>query len=385
MDIQPFDIDKYLNFILGKESYVWDENSTFGNHYKIRITVTGEKTELGMKRPIMAVIVLHKLKSKDKIIRNTIAFQIPKTLVNVIQEINTIVKYSKEELKRKDKSLEHSEILEVILVPEEHYHKFLMNEKNKNKENDLYRMMGIPIPTYCFYLSEIDASDKEIAYLVELTRSVHHMVTLNKLLSLMETEHIQDESLKEQIEIEFEYPRIYIFVMMASHLREAIKLFWKFNKTAIYSEIKPHLLETQKENLEKLNEIMKEYTEERSFLRETLEFVRNQMFHYLPDIAKKWVKKIKEEEKEEKPRSHSINFVPLEMSLGMEFERFIYTENFLFSPEKGFRFSEFKKLIDLQERFISVVKEVINYIMDKSGIEKYRPSNWFLKYRYGYD
>ncbi|MHA1408505.1 MAG: hypothetical protein ACTSSG_14160, partial [Candidatus Heimdallarchaeaceae archaeon] len=127
MDIQPFDIDKYLNFILGKESYVWDENSTFGNHYKIRITVTGEKTELGMKRPIMAVIVLHKLKSKDKIIRNTIAFQIPKTLVNVIQEINTIVKYSKEELKRKDKSLEHSEILEVILVPEEHYHKFLMN------------------------------------------------------------------------------------------------------------------------------------------------------------------------------------------------------------------------------------------------------------------
>jgi len=170
---------------------------------------------------------------------------------------------------------------------------------------------------------------------------------------------------------------------MASHLRETLKLLWKYMETDFYKKIKTELVKRQKHNLKEIESMINEFKEKKGFLYTILEDVRNKIFHYVPKYAEKWVKDIKREEKSEKPRFHRINYEPLEMNLAAEFQEHIFSSK-LISNEGGKVFSAFAKMVDTQIKIVSISKEIINIIMERSNIEIKRPHDWFLEYRYGY-
>ena len=163
-----------------------------------------------MRRPIRIAIVLYTVGKKKVVISKSVKLNKDTPLYKVIQEVNNIADFSKKQISKSNKELKLLEIIEIILVPEEHYHKFLIVGVNMNDERSNI-IEELPNPTYQFFLSELKATDTEIAYLVEITRSIHHFMQLNKLLSLTDTDYIQDEFLREQMEVEYDYPRVYIF------------------------------------------------------------------------------------------------------------------------------------------------------------------------------
>ncbi|MCG3256201.1 MAG: hypothetical protein KAU62_08970 [Candidatus Heimdallarchaeota archaeon] len=313
MSKKEFNAKKYMEFLQGKETYVWDSGSSFGNKNPVRIIK--DNNALGMRRLISDVIIIYGTSDKEEFMRDSVVLQKFKLLYKIIPETNDLVEFSKTNLKKKLNQDIILNILEIILVPQEHHNQFL---KVINAEKDYSRFLTNP--TYHFLLSELKMNDKEIAFLVEFARSCDHFIQLENLIDLTDMSFIEDEDERTKRELQYETTTIYLISLLASHLREALKLLWRFSDTEIYQKILSPLKETQDDNLEQLLKTNEEFYQEKGFLWETLKVIRNKIFHYVPKDAEKWVKQVKRDEKGRKPRLRSIDFTPLEMNLGTDFE-----------------------------------------------------------------
>jgi len=112
--------EEYLKKVDGKEHYVWDPNSEFGNLLPVRVPSIGEFNSLGMERPISAVLVIFKLADKpDGVIRNMVDLPSETPLRLVLSEINKITEFARNDSKRNHKKV--GEPIETHLVPTELY------------------------------------------------------------------------------------------------------------------------------------------------------------------------------------------------------------------------------------------------------------------------
>ena len=110
--------EEYLQKVDGKEHYVWDPNSEFGNRIPARVPSIGEFNSLGMERPISAVLVIIKLADKSEgVIRNMVDLPSETPLRLVLSEINKITEFARNDSKRYHKNV--GEPLEAYLVPTE--------------------------------------------------------------------------------------------------------------------------------------------------------------------------------------------------------------------------------------------------------------------------
>lgn len=112
--------EQYLKKVDGKEHYVWDPNSEFGNQIPVRVPSIGEFNSFGMERPISAVLVIFRIADKpDGVIRNMFDLPSETPLRLVLSEINKITEFARNDSKRYHKNV--GEPLEVHLVPTELY------------------------------------------------------------------------------------------------------------------------------------------------------------------------------------------------------------------------------------------------------------------------
>ncbi len=110
--------EEYLKKVDGKEHYVWDPNSEFGNRILVRVPSIGEFNSLGMERPISAVLVIFKLADKPEgVVRNMVDLPSETPLRLVLNEINKITEFARNDSKRYHKNV--GEAIEAHLVPKE--------------------------------------------------------------------------------------------------------------------------------------------------------------------------------------------------------------------------------------------------------------------------
>lgn len=112
--------EEYMKKIDGKESYVWDQNSIYGNQVPVKVIMAGEFNSLMMERPISAVLVIFSsINEQNMVIRNMVDLPSKTPLENVLNEINKIVEFAKKDSKIYNTNI--GEALEAHLIPMEFY------------------------------------------------------------------------------------------------------------------------------------------------------------------------------------------------------------------------------------------------------------------------
>ncbi len=111
--------EEYLKKVDGKKHYVWDPNSIYGNQIPVRIPTIGEFNSLGVERPISAILVIFKIADQSEVIRNMVDLPSETPVRLVLNEINKITEFAKNDSKRYHKKI--GEAIEAHLVPTELY------------------------------------------------------------------------------------------------------------------------------------------------------------------------------------------------------------------------------------------------------------------------
>ncbi|MFT4326481.1 MAG: hypothetical protein ACMXYK_03185 [Candidatus Woesearchaeota archaeon] len=233
-----------------------------------------------------------------------------------------------------------------------------------------------------FFLSECKkTSEEDLAFLIELMRASQHVKDIFKLMTKFDTEGLNED---EEMEFNIENDSLMTLILnvSAAQLREAIKVYFKFSKKSIYTELCK--LVEDKKNLEQFHILFKEYDDKKGYIYETLEPIRNSIFHYLPSEALEWVKAAKLEEIQRKPRYFFIDCEKYEFGPGLEYDSHIYAK-FLFWGNEGFEslFKSQKRLWELQLAFLNVVKDLVSALLQKEGINK-RSRKDMLRFAHGY-
>ncbi len=235
---------------------------------------------------------------------------------------------------------------------------------------------------YSFFFSEIFKGDEEeIGHLIELMRFCNHVISIQRLFSLL------DESMGDEEYVPEHDPIITSLInISASQLREILKLYKDFIKLPFYKEAKQSFNEEQKSAAEEIEKYVKEWGSGKGLLHNVLKPLRDLVYHYDAKKAGEWVKEQIENEKCKKP-FHS-DFVPDEyfFGAGITYDSYLFTR-YAFWGNHNFKSKELtiSKIPEIQLKFLTVTSAFIELKMKTAKIPRNRPWDWNLKYFYGYE
>jgi hypothetical protein len=355
-----FNGEKYLEEIYGKEHYVWDPNSEFGNLIPVRVIKEGKHFDKGMGRPISAVLVVFKLNNEaTSLFRNMVALDHTMPLEQALKEINKIVEYAKNDAKRYHAGI--GEAVEAHLVPMEYYEDII---------------------NYNFLLSEIfDENDPYLGQVIELMRAAEHIKHITTILVM-----IPDDEKNDENEIYWDSTRVFAFNLAASMLREALRPLYDFMKSDFYKEIKD-MFDERGQKAANYLEVATNINDKNGLLKIILIPLRNATFHYDHKLASEWGKKRIEMETQEKPPISSLTLSDQITNCffgpGADFDGARFQEHWIFGREELFKAQT--EIILCQLNFIYFVRTLCTVLMDRAKISNERSFDFFMKYRYGYE
>ena len=135
--------------------------------------------------------------------------------------------------------------------------------------------------TYKFFLSELSLNENsEVGYIIELMRTINHIKEINRLSMLLSTPDSLDEDEADYFDIAVDSTRTFVFNLTAAQLREALKLFHDFSKTAIYNDYRNNATPGQLEVISYLENYVNEFSHKKGLLYENLKPLRDKVFHY---------------------------------------------------------------------------------------------------------
>ena len=217
---------------------------------------------------------------------------------------------------------------------------------------------------YHFFLSELKSiTEKDLAFIVELTRASQHIKDIKELFL-----QIVPEEENEEKELLFYVKNDSLITMLfnisTAQLREALKLFWNFSKQDYFKQMMEKISQNNKKLLAELIELNDEFEGKKGFIYDVLLPLRNLVFHYDSTDAEKWIKQVKEIEHEEKPPNQSVNLTKNEFGLGKEYDKHIYSKN-LFWGQNGFKslMKNQEKVWIIQNKYIEMTKIIVEYLL----------------------
>ncbi|MCZ7380648.1 MAG: hypothetical protein O8C64_03610 [Candidatus Methanoperedens sp.] len=240
--------------------------------------------------------------------------------------------------------------------------------------------------SYEFFLSELfTGSEPELGYIIELMRAAGHIKEIQNILMMTSPPDSMDEDDAMIYEIEHESLRIFLFNISAAQLRESLLLFHHFRELSFYVELKNDFNDEQKNTAKVLEDYVNEYDHKKGLLYNILRPLRNKVFHYDHKEALEWGKGVIDDEKDEKPRVHYISNQKFEFGPGLEYDSYLFSK-YLFWGEQGAEsiMKAQMEIWQIHQHFLDFVRVMSEILMKRAKIPSNRPSDWFMKYRYGY-
>ncbi len=239
-----------------------------------------------------------------------------------------------------------------------------------------------------FFLSEVRSiSDKDLALIIEMMRASHHINVARKLFSYLFPPDVEeDETMISHAQNDDVITML--FNMLASQLREALKLFWRFSESQYFQTFYKSAKNKDRATIDQLLKEIRNKDDGNSFLNKILIPVRNLMFHYQTDDDSAnviyWINKIREEEKNGKPHHQTIDFETSYFGPGFEYDSQIFSKYIFFGAEKMFSNTDsLRKLGETQTFFIDSTKIIVADLLKKENIRP-REFGWILKYSHGF-
>lgn len=353
-----FNGEEYFKRIDGKDHYIWDIDSPFGNSIPVKVIKEGSYAEYEMGRPISAVLLIFKI--KNEYLREMVALDGVIILKDLILEINNIVDYRINQLK--------NEYGDTIKAVEAH---FVPTEFYEDKVN------------FRFFLSEIfKENDKELGFFIELVRAAEHIKNLYILLMRIPSEDIIDEIQG----IHWDSVRLFIMNIAVSQLSEVFKFLGRLEETVLFNEIRNDLSKRGKKALVFLQEKSKDFMNDDSFIRKVLKPMRNITYHYDPNQAFNWGKERMKMETIRKPHYTTIILSDQTMRSfygpGFEFDENILYKYMIMGLNEPFKAQQ--EIIHCQEHYLYFVRSFCNVLLKKNKITPDRTNDDFFKFWHGY-
>lgn len=226
-----------------------------------------------------------------------------------------------------------------------------------------------------FVIKLIEGYEKDIGFIIEIERITNHIESLTKILLNLAPERMNE--MEEMIYwSECDSTITIIFNIMASQLRESLKLLGEFKGKSLYNDWNDWIKKTNNSEyiaLDNLIRIVDEWKTGKGFLIETLKELRNVTFHYDVKKAQSWFNNKIEEYKDDIKAQREF-FILIDkknphLGLGQDYDSSLNSKHLIFTEDLNLdnMFKNLSKMQELQMSFITLKNSISKFLIERNG------------------